>query len=120
MIAGHTTIINYLALALIGLSASCAALAGVVRYAAPRAARGENRVTGPLQQAAEGFRLSCNAAMDAQRVLAGAAEIIRKAPPGFPCASCGGTTISRLTRSGCLSCRGSGIDVRAMRPVTGY
>jgi hypothetical protein len=120
MITGHAQITNYLSLALIDLSTSYAALAAIVRYAAPRAARAENQVTGPLQDAAGGFRLSCNAAMRACHVLTDGAEIIRKSPPGFPCASCGGTTLSRLTKSACGSCRGSGIDVRAMRTVADY
>ena len=120
MIAGHGQVANYIALALIDLSVSCAALADIIEQATPRPARTENQAAGPLRDAAESFRLGCDATTRACHVLRDAAEIIRKAPPGFPCASCGGTAISRLTRSGCLSCRGSGIDVRAMRPVTDY
>jgi hypothetical protein len=120
MIEGHARVTGYLALALIDLCSSCGALADAVRTAAPRTARAENRVTGPLRDAGEAFRLAGTAAQSASGVLDDAAGIIRKAPPGYPCAECGGTTISRLTRSACGSCRGGGVGVRAMRPVTDY
>lgn len=118
MVHGHATVAYHLALALIGLREVSLAVAGLA-HCTPRKDRGQNKVTGPLHEAGELFRKSSNSSSRAYSALAETARAIRQAPPGYPCASCTGSGVSRLGSGPCTRCRGGGIDVRAMRPVTG-
>lgn len=118
VIHGHATVIYHMALALTALGSASASLADLA-WAVPRSMRGQNKVGGPLHEAARLFGQAGRHSLHAHSVLAETAGIIRKAPAGYPCADCTGTGVSRLGGGPCGRCRGSGIDVRAMRPVTG-